>query len=215
MMTTLKNEPLSSARYKGVRLSILRLLSGSKTVKAFCEYEGTNLNAKTFFDWEAGRNNGLSQVGAHKVVQRASMFDLQCSFEWLFYGLGAWPSYKVDTTDGIASQCASDLAAELAWYEKRYPQAAHVIVFDGAMAPEYRMGDMVIGLPVKDKQSAVGKTCLIQQMDGLWLLRHVEAGGKPDTFTLRCTHPDFQGDTQYDVPLANVALECVRRRLLA
>ena len=80
-MTTLKNEPLSSARYKGVRLSMLRLLSGSKTVKAFCEYEGSQLNTKTFFDWEAGRNNGLSQVGARRVVQRTSMFDLQCSFE--------------------------------------------------------------------------------------------------------------------------------------
>ena len=129
--------------------------------------------------------------------------------------MGAWPSYKVDVTEEVTPHHASDLSAELAWYQQRYPQAVHVILSDAAMAPEYQNGDMVIGLPIKNRQSACGKTCLVQLLNGQWLLRNVEAGGKPDTFTLRCAHPDFQGDTQYDVSLANVALECVRRRLLA
>ena len=214
MSISLKDEPKDSPTYRGIRLSILRYLCGCKTIKDFCAFPDSNLNVRTFVEWENGRHNGISKVGAKKVIARAEDLGVFCSFVWLMYGVGFCPSFdhSLQLSAEQEKQALTIFQEILPATGKRF--TAELTVSDHSMAPDYLPGDLVAGSKITDNWDlAVGRVCLVQLSEGAILLRRIESRCA-SKFVLKANNPDFSCDfTGVAVALRMVAPINFWRRL--
>lgn len=217
-MNPLDHTTQTTPKARGMRLTILRIMCGCRTAKAFCEAEATDLNTLTYTQWENGRNTGISKVGVKKVIARAKALGVLCTPEWLMFGIGQFPHADEHLADEAVDDHFDEsiaIASEIEVFA-RLKQSVTLTVDDDGMAPEYQPGDIVGGIKFKKLTDALGLTCIVQLASGALCVRYVDQATLPDHFTLRCANLASQTcSTQHDVQLIMAAPVVLRRRKLS
>ena len=87
--------------------------------------------------WESGKHAGLTESSAEHVVNRLAEFGVNCTLEWLLFGMGEAPSHI-----GLIGERAKLL-------ENDYPNLIGTSILDESMSPIYNEGDRVLATPVE------------------------------------------------------------------
>ena len=209
-MTSMIDEAKDSPRWRGARLSIIRALCGCKTVKDFCEYPNSKLNTTTFFGWENGRFNGISKVGARRVIERTKDFNLICSFDWFMFGAGQLPTYDQSLKEKLGNEDLLEHDQFMPIFSQ--PGIAQLHVSDNAMAPDYISGDLIAGIKQTSIKNYIGLDCIVQLESGDILVRQVHESEKPHRVTLRHNNGSTSHKTLFDVKIIMAAPVIFRYR---
>jgi transcriptional regulator with XRE-family HTH domain len=144
-----KNDPSLIGRAK--RLKVLRGMTGLKR-DAFAEKAIVSKTSISY--WENGRNSGLSEAGAKKIIRAAMELGVHCELDWLLYDLGPPPQLidndKEPTTTPILLPKPRiqplDREQEIATFTGANSDAVVIDISDNALFPVYRKGDKVGGI---------------------------------------------------------------------
>ncbi|TAK76074.1 MAG: hypothetical protein EPO11_04725 [Gammaproteobacteria bacterium] len=214
----LLDSPEGSPEARGLRVRRIRNMANLSR-QQMCE--NTDININSLKGWEIGRYGGLTWYGAEKIIHQVAKEGVQCSSDWLMYGIGAGPSVQtgfVDTdiqppaTLTIATESTQNedekIANELALFKKQYKNAVDFIVADEGMSPLYHCGEYVGGINLFGQKIdvAVGLHCITQMENGNILLRQLRKGSEPNTYTLVCLNIDQTPEpVLYNVKLISAA----------
>ena len=210
-MNKLIEEPLDSPKCRGSRLAILRILCGSVTAAEFCGDGDSKLNTHTFVGWENGRFNGISKLGAQRVIKRARDFQVICPHDWLWYGLGPLPACDLSIDkNNVESKTVIDEFMPIF----NDINVVQTVITDDAMAPEYATGDMIAGIKQHSAKNCFGLDCIVQLEEGEILARNVDRSDRPHRVTLRHHNHNTQLKTLFDVKIIMVAPIIFRYRKL-
>ena len=181
------------ARERGRRIRYLReALRFSRPTFA----EKYSFSPRTLENWEEPRGEGITAVGAKKLIEAFKGEGLRVTVEWLLNGKGTDPiiGYE-ESTNLFRSQPDnfSDpaiIAKELDLIHKLHSNIIDTIVVDDAMAPFLTPGDYVAGrrLSGSAMEKAIGLLCIAQTSNGM-LVRIIERGIDNSCYTLRCLNP--------------------------
>ncbi|MBT4884564.1 MAG: hypothetical protein HON55_00250 [Legionellales bacterium] len=181
---------------RAARLKKLRKMTHYSR-KAFSEKY--NISQGTLQNWETARFGGLTEKGAHTMIQALSTEGLFCSFEWLMYGVGNSPtitdvSTKQTTQTKKANSAPEEelINAQLKLFKDLNPDAADFLVADDSMSPHYKEGQILAGRKRtgKEIEKLVNKTCIIETADKTQLLRYIKKGNKQNTYNISCLNKD-------------------------
>lgn len=211
-------DPKASREVRGLRVESLRK-SLRLSRRAFGEKFGLSLN--TLQNWEDNKNSGLSEEGAERLIKAFKLAGIQCSIEWLLYGVGTAPMIAdplFNATKKPLKNEASNteekeqqlIVEELKLFREHYAlQAIDFMVTDDGMEPRYKHGDYVAGLKHFNEKiiEVVGQDCILQTEEGDILLRQVKKGSVDHHFTLLCVNADTSvaKPILYDVKLLMAA----------
>jgi hypothetical protein len=202
-----------SAKERGNRVRYMRIellhVSRNALVKKYTDL----LSMSAIQNWEDGRYGGLTEKGAKKLIEVFARENIDCSLQWLLYGIGSAPvnfsgiaRFSLNSADIITDKQPPVTDEEAIHKELRFFKAIHVdtmdaIVRDDALSPILTIGDYVAGIRWTGKEinQAIGQLCIIQTYDGLFLTRKLEASPQPGYYKLVCTNLD----TLLTLPLAN------------
>ncbi len=139
-----------SAEARASRLQDARKLA-KLTLRGMC-MDG-NINFNTLCGWEAARHGGLTRNGAQKVIDRLSQEGIICTLDWLLTGTGAPPKpiLSKDLTHSLhtgKNSLTHFIPTQICLMEQQFPEFMGLTLPDEAMAPHYRMGDYVTGMPL-------------------------------------------------------------------
>ncbi len=207
----------SRARY--IRDKILGL-SRNKFSKRHKDLE---LTVSTLQNWEDARYGGLTEKGARKLIEAYAREGIQCSLQWLLFGIGDAPPEVRDFNlivenkataqfpQSNASLVADEesIVKELRYFRELHIEAIDAIVNDDGLSPYFEPGDCVAGIRLTGQaiNKAIGLNCIIQTHLGQILIRKLEAGTQPNLYTLTCTNHEAQVPEPqlFDVKLFSVA----------
>jgi hypothetical protein len=184
------------------RLKRVRLLAGLSR-KEMGEGECA-IHADTYKGWETARFGGLTDKGAQKVVEKLKVYGINCSVNWLLYGIGALPfqdQSAIARVDEAFDDCAEQISKELAVF-KSQENAIDFCIIDDSMSPWYLPGDIIAGIKVSSLDRD-GVDCIIQLPSGEVLLRKVHQGKAEGCYNL-LTHKS-DGPLLTQVPLNFIA----------
>lgn len=221
------NDPRCNPQARGRRLRSLRKMTDlSRKMMA----EKYNLSAGTLQGWEDGRYGGLTEKGSRKVLNALRSEGIQCSFDWLMYGVGMGPQIsdilymdeqqKTNNQEDKVShpdKVEQDIRDEILLFRQHTSDAIDVIIGDDAMLPFYNFGDIVGGKRrfEDDIATLIGQDCIIQTTLGETLVRRLRAGTTGQRFTLTSINPETNviKPTLYDIELLSAApISWIRRK---
>lgn len=189
----LLESPEASAEARGARVRRIRNMANLTRLQ-LCEYSGININSLK--GWEIGRYGGLTWSGAEKIINQTIKQGVQCTVDWLMYGIGVGPSAQSGFTDNtippltsVSTQDEDDkIAQELSLFREHYSNAVDFIVSDDGMSPVYQRGEYVAGVCLTPQQidTVIGTMCIVQMENGDILLRQLLKGSEPNSYTLIC-----------------------------
>jgi hypothetical protein len=226
MSNPMIHDRMSSAEAKASRLLRVRNLAN---LDRRCFTELCDVNLHTYRGWEVGRHGGLSQKGAMKVILSLKSVNVDCTVEWLLYGIGHGPrimkddegdgQQKLMTTDSFLTGKKEDrlLMHELQYFREHHPNTLDMFVEDDGMFPFYKMGELVAGVRYFGSQinSVIDHSCIVQTKTGLLLLRQLRRGNQPNHYNLVCLNSNtlVEEPLIYNAELVSVApVVWVRRR---
>ena len=163
---------------------------------------GVGLSTLKF--WENGYGNGLSKKGAAKIITIMRQNGVQCTLEWLLYGVGPKPQLQ-DVQYGKAQAGGDSLilredaakyeilvAEELELFCQHHANSVVMTVSDDGMQPYYSQGDRIGGLYVTtavEIKAMAGKNCIVETIDQQILCRRFIKNPNTDLYNLFCVNP--------------------------
>lgn len=186
----------TSPEARAMRLRRLRNLANLSR-KEMCKY--ADIKPDTLIGWEVARHGGLTENGAKKVVFSLTKQGVQCTVEWLLYGIGKGAtvienfsevSKSLAKKTTIITDEEKQIIKELLFFKKHNPDAIDFMVPDDSMDTPYSKGDYVAGIKrYKDKfHTAIGLDCIIQTADGKLLLRKLLESDEKEKYDLVSTN---------------------------
>lgn len=218
LIMQLKQDAASSAVARGRRAKLLRNMTTLSREEISHKYP--YLKANTLKSWEIGREGGLSEKGARKLIEMALAEGIFCAYEWLMYEIGEWPRIIYYKKTGGLSQALETypinsntsswnhhITDELRLFKIHQPNAIYVQIEDDAMEPFYLIHDIVAGNAQSETelQSLIGKNCIVQLTDGKYLARNLRQGKSAHHYNLFCLNSNT---TQEELVHNNVELLC-------
>lgn len=131
---------LNAIEQKKARGSRLRNLRGILNLSRDEMSELLNISVHTLKSWELGKLNGLTEIGASKVVDTLlNKKQMLCDFEWLMFGSGNFPniftSIKKDADNFDEKSIFMSLSKKNSIYKVKED-----------MWPPFLIKDMLLGL---------------------------------------------------------------------
>ena len=171
------SEKIANERAK--RLRKLRAMAGL-TRKAMTEkYQ---IPPGTLQNWEMPRFGGLSERGAHQVIQALTLEGVYARFEWLMMGVGNAPMFAPGSARYIRSpkrpRSPEKLNQESAYFTSRSKKQRTYQLNDDSMSPQFTNGDVFIGVSrsaPRELMSLVNRLCIIQLDPEKTILRYVKS----------------------------------------
>lgn len=147
-------------------------------------------------NWEYGRYGGLTEKGAKKLIQVFKQEGLDCTVEWLLYGIGEDPTSfftllkHASQKSNASTETIITQELKIFYQLNKYP--VDCIISDDAMTPTLLPGDHVAGSRYFDKdiELTVGHPCIVQTHTGSILVRIVKMGNQDGLFTLESSNPN-------------------------
>ncbi len=212
------HNPSINLMNKGERVKLVRNMANLSREKLS---ENSKINIHTLNGWENNRFGGLSRIGAKRLMERVAQEGVQCTAEWLLFGIGSGPiavtDYKKAQLDAEKDEVKisktpqenKQIAEELLLFREHCKEAADLIVEDDSMLPHYQLGDYVAGRKRYKKQIArvVGLDCIVQVKEGTILLRTLRQGTIEGKYHLVSTNSATQSKDAvlFDVELISAA----------
>lgn len=217
-------ESTDSQEARGIRARYIReKVLGLSRNKFSKRHKDLELTVSTLQNWEDARYGGLTEKGARKLIEAFAKEGINCSLQWLLFGIGDAPpeirDFNLVVANIVGSKATADfppsnlprvtdeesIAKELRYFRELHVDAIDAIVNDDGLCPYVEPGDCVAGIRLtgQDIHRAIGFNCIIQTYTGQILVRKLEAGSEPGLFTLICTNLDTQVS---DAKLLNVKL---------
>lgn len=174
-------------RVRYVREDLLRL-----TRDKFSQLTGISVN--TLQNWEQARNKGLTEESAKRLLQAYRHEGIECSLEWLLFGMGEKPTSPFDRHKIIPSKNISEnenITKELQFFQELNGDVISTTITDDSMSPCFWTGDIVAGKRYTDAMmnKAIGLPSIVELPNGIMLVRMLEIGSKPGLFNLSCANP--------------------------
>lgn len=204
---------------RGKRLKSLRMLAGLSRKMVEEKYE---ISASTIQSWEDGKAGGLTEKGARRILNALREEGIQCSLNWLLYGIGVGPhvsdkiyipiaeaSEEQDLENYSYPDRESALVKELLVFRQSNADAIDMVVMDDSMEPFYSLGDYIGGKRryAQEIAGAIGLDCIVETTMGEIMFRRLRRGSTSQCFTLTCINPNtlIEKITLYDVELHSAA----------
>ena len=195
-------DPKAKPAVRGKRLKSLRQMAGYTREKFWKNYA---IPAGTLQGWECGRFGGLTESGAKRFIKAIREAGIECSEDWLLYGIGPAPrpTDKLYLQDGgsngsLASHLEGvydpNVLAELEVFKHHYPEAVYAVVQDRSMAPRFMQHECVAGVRRTGGAiaSASGHDCIIELHNGNKLVRQFQLDQQPNRYNLVAAGSDIQ-----------------------
>jgi transcriptional regulator with XRE-family HTH domain len=202
-MNKVENEHLASPESRGKRVrSIrehLRLSRNDMQIKY-------GISAASLQNWEDARYGGLSEKGAKRLIIAFKAAGVECTLQWLLYGLGQAPlpglvyGQELTPIASIAENAASydimAIAKELRVFHQLHADAIDTMVADDGMLPYLDLGDYVAGQRYygQDIAKAIGLNCIVQTASGQTLVRQLQLSEQKASYKLLCTNSAANAD---------------------
>ena len=188
-------DPKAKPDVRGKRLKSLRQMAGFTREKFANNYA---IPAGTLQGWECGRFGGLTESGAKRFIKAIREAGIQCSQDWLLFGIGPAPrpteKLYLDDETVSASKIVEgiyepNIVAELEVFRHHYPDAAYTIVKDAMMLPRFVERECVAGIRrVGDTiATASGFDCIVELQNGNTLVRQVQVAQESEQINLVAT----------------------------
>lgn len=149
------------------------------------------INYYTLCGWESGKHGGLTERGAHKIIERLHVAGINCSIEWLLYGLGEKPT----PIPPILFACQFTgmkefIHKQMELFSQIYPNFISTLVEDDAMSPHYNKGDLVSGLPLANNKisEANGQDIIVMLTNNATIVRKLIIDKKNNSPMLLATN---------------------------
>lgn len=177
----------------------------------------------TLQNWETPiRRNGLTLNGAKRIAHALKAEGLNCTVEWLMYGVGDPPQITENLLTAFATKSidmkpneeteqeeTAQISKELLIFREAYPDYIDMIVPDDAMAPRFIEGEFIAGRRRfgDNIDSVLQLDCIVHLADNEIILRNIRPGSQPGLYTLACTNPNtkIKKPFLYDVELLSAA----------
>lgn len=187
-----KINPHSPAQ-RGERVWHIRKMVLHHSRQQFSKKHG--IPAPSLQNWETGKYGGLTEKGAQKLIQAFKVDGIECSIEWLLYGIGSPPMHYATGRPALLKadlQSSTELLQELQLFHKLHPNAVDAFITDNEMQPCFTKGDLVAGIRVFDATIAniIGQNCIIQLKDGTIWIRQLQKTLQVDHYALACINPE-------------------------
>lgn len=194
-----KNEQLRHARAERLR----RLRKMTRLSRKMYS-ERYSISPGTLQNWETARFGGLTEKGAHFMIETLAKEGIHCQFEWLMYGAGNGPLLTKTMHDSTPTATAKKrkkpkpfseaLATELSKFYQLHPNATHMSIIDDSMIPRYAKSDVVAGLKVTGNaiEQLCHSCCIIDTEEYGRLVRMILQGTEPERYHLLCINQDTQ-----------------------
>ena len=135
---------------RGERLRKLRSLTGLSLV-ALSKLVG--VTRVTMHYWQSGKPPGMSSNGAQKIVDALKERSIDCSYEWLWLGIGDEPSFSKKTSEPTFSPSMPDFPAdsifsiqnEINLFVKTNKDAVVIKIESTGLRPFFQYRDIVAG----------------------------------------------------------------------
>lgn len=195
MVINLESSNLNLPQQRGVRLRMLRKMSGLTIHKLAKKYA---VGSSTIKYWECGRGEGLSVKGAEKMIMAVRQEGVYATIAWLMHGIGDNPRIvdmrQSTTTRQITTMSIKEEEAAITNETNLFKKNANAItltITDDGMNPIYSIGDIVGGncLTGLDINKALGKNCIVETEDKKLLCRKLMLKGNSDFFVLCSLNP--------------------------
>jgi hypothetical protein len=163
-------------------------------------------------NWEQGRYGGLSEKGARKVVRAFAAEGVECTMEWLLYGVGKNPitpqarPFQSKITKSHSTE-AEIIAKELQTFHSLNMNAVDCVMQDDGMLPIYLPGDHLAGVRFfsSDINKAIGLSCIAQTTEGDIFVRLLEEGDISNRYNLIVINPHTTLRNVKNIELLSVA----------
>ncbi|MGI4850673.1 MAG: hypothetical protein ACRYGR_01865 [Janthinobacterium lividum] len=179
---------------KSKRLRVARALSGL-TREAFSKKY--DISVYTLRSCELGHLI-VSYKTADKVSKALEEEGIFCTTEWIMEGKGHTPSFQNNKNNYKNLSLLSEedtISQEIDFFRKLHDSSIVVQIKDDAMAPIYKIGDVIGGKLIEDHNQLIGKACLIET--------------KPDHFILRKITKDQSSNEPWILTALNPETKCV------
>ena len=135
-------------------------------------------------------------------LKKNSLVD--CSIEWLMYGIGDGPqiiyakNFGVNSCHEMLSSCDDNerkqIQRELDALMAGHKDILIFMISDDSMRPHYDCGDIVAGTPLfeKDFQRSIGRACIIKDISGKVFFRQVEQNTRSLKLVFSVFNPSFK-----------------------
>ena len=206
--TTNSNYPVA----RGNRIKALRkYLRYSR--RAWCEKHG--FPTGTLQNWEDGRNGGLTERGAQRLLGVLNAEGIHTTLEWLLYGIGNDPTGDngvvtlPQTTGNPIKHDHDAITQELQLFLQLHPHGIHTIVQDDGFSPQLALGFHVAGTQHfgHDIIQCLHEDCIVKTQRGKILVRRLESGSQEGLYHLVCTNESSKNTMapQNDIALFSAA----------
>jgi hypothetical protein len=172
-------------RVRYVREKVLRL-----TREEFQSRSGISPNSLQ--NWEQVRANGLTEMAARRLVQAFQKEGVNCTVEWLLYGIGEKPASPFSPSSMRQEINEEDnIHRELALFHELNNNGVDARISDDSMLPCFWPGDYVAGTRYKGEsiKKAVGMPCIVETTDGTVLVKLLEMGENEGCYNLASANP--------------------------
>lgn len=164
------------------RVKIVRMLTVCSR-KEFSRITGISENTLKLWEEPAKNRHGITQKGALRLIEAVKNLDINCSFEWLMYGVGISPTItRMQKTKGTSKleeknwDEEESILKDIEAFKHNNLNAVVVIVTDGSLLPFYQYGDYVgghkrTGLEI---DSLIGSICITELAKGSVIRKIIE-----------------------------------------
>tara|TARA_X000000950_G_scaffold241086_1_gene294478 strand:+ start:3266 stop:3997 length:732 start_codon:yes stop_codon:yes gene_type:complete len=209
---TRPDEIASSRSSRANRLKRLRKMT-NQSRKSFSNLYG--ISQGTLQNWETARFGGLTEKGAHIILQALQKEGIHCNFEWLMYGAGHGPSFdrllnKEQEAIKPKKVLVSSIDEDLKTFQRLNHDTIHMYVPDDSMEPYYSEGELVAGIiHRKHLEECLGHICIIKTIEHplqVRLIRPTEVSNRYHLIALnplsQTNHPPiFHASIDYCAPI--------------
>lgn len=170
----------------GERLLFLRYKCAINR-KEFCKISHMSYNSIKL--WESTKIGKVRPDGAQKIVNAFQSLGVNCSMEWLLFGKGE-PPFLIELTPPVPDSLLSEedkIYKELNYFKTIHLNSVSMMIIDNSMVPFYEPGDLVAGIKKKpgyEDDFFINKCCIIENNDGVKLIRNVNSGDSKNTYNL-------------------------------
>lgn len=189
--------PDFSSEQRAERLKQARKIAGLSLKQMTDKGE---INYNTLCGWETAKHGGLTEKGALKVVKRLAKEGVDCSVEWLLFGVGQEPKPPTIIRPASHWKYASEfIEIHKAISKELHPEFIGTYIQGLAMAPHFIDGDYIAGkeLPMDLLPYATGTNILVKLVSGEVIFRELRLT-KDHIPILVPTNPDCSEEVLYD-----------------
>lgn len=162
---------------RGQRVRFVRKSLMNMTTEKFACYCG--VARSTITNWECGFKNGLTELGAEKIVNTLQMHGWICTTVWLFYNIGPTPetAHAIKTNTALDStkthylleksfvsygdfDASTACCEEILLFKKRHKNYLVYQIVDNTLSPFYKVFDNVGGIKLSQEQFKLAQNVL-------------------------------------------------------